>query len=82
MDDHDRGCKGREYVCSCGYDDEVEAKLARYEKALRGLLKACERYRLNLDAISPNQLSDEEIEARNALSLENDENLKKENNAS
>ena len=24
MNDHKRGCPGREYVCTCGYDDQVE----------------------------------------------------------
>ena len=24
-DDHDRGCQGREYSCTCGYDARVEA---------------------------------------------------------
>jgi len=31
--DHERGCTGREYVCSCGYDQDIEAavKKAAYE---------------------------------------------------
>lgn len=27
--DHERGCAGREYVCSCGYDNELEAAVKR-----------------------------------------------------
>jgi len=27
--DHDRGCTGREYVCSCGYDNEIEAAVKK-----------------------------------------------------
>lgn len=26
---HKRGCEGRNYACTCGYDDRVEAELAR-----------------------------------------------------
>ena len=25
MSDHARGCQGREYTCTCGYDDQQEA---------------------------------------------------------
>jgi len=24
MDDHKRGCEGRNYTCICGYDDEID----------------------------------------------------------
>lgn len=27
-DDHGRGCQGREYSCTCGYDDRVDAVAA------------------------------------------------------
>lgn len=27
--DHERGCTGREYVCSCGYDNEIEAAVKK-----------------------------------------------------
>jgi hypothetical protein len=26
-DDHARGCEGRQYTCSCGYDDRVDEAL-------------------------------------------------------
>lgn len=25
MEDHKRGCEGRNYTCTCGYDDAIEA---------------------------------------------------------
>lgn len=28
-DDHARGCQGREYVCTCGYDDRVADEIER-----------------------------------------------------
>ena len=44
-DDHERGCKGREYDCSCGYDDkrdplleDAAARIERLEAALRAIL--------------------------------------------
>ena len=30
--DHARGCQGREYTCTCGYDDQVEARLSMLER--------------------------------------------------
>ena len=27
--DHERGCTGREYVCSCGYDNDIEAAVKK-----------------------------------------------------
>ena len=29
MNDHARGCQGREYTCTCGYDNERDAELQR-----------------------------------------------------
>lgn len=34
MDDHERGCQGRTYACSCGYDDERDAEIERLRKLL------------------------------------------------
>lgn len=41
-DDHERGCQGRYYDCSCGYDgkrdpllDEAAARITQLEAALR-----------------------------------------------
>jgi hypothetical protein len=28
-DDHARGCAGREYACTCGYDDRLAAEIRR-----------------------------------------------------
>lgn len=28
-DDHARGCAGREYACTCGYDERVAAEIKR-----------------------------------------------------
>ena len=39
--DHERGCTGREYVCSCGYDNEIEA-------AVKKAAAEIERLRLSL----------------------------------
>lgn len=45
-DDHERGCQGRNYDCTCGYDDkrdplleEAAARIEQLEKALREILK-------------------------------------------
>ena len=35
--DHKRGCQGREYGCSCGYDDEKDAMIERAADALEKL---------------------------------------------
>jgi hypothetical protein len=35
--DHERGCRGREYDCSCGYDDERETAAAEALAALKAL---------------------------------------------
>lgn len=32
--DHSRGCDGRNYVCSCGYDDRVADEIERLRAAL------------------------------------------------
>lgn len=37
--DHKRGCRGREYVCTCGHDDDVVNEIARLRSALRSLLR-------------------------------------------
>ncbi|RYG87655.1 MAG: hypothetical protein EON59_06800 [Alphaproteobacteria bacterium] len=35
--DHDRGCQGREYVCSCGYDDRLAAAAEQAAQAIERL---------------------------------------------
>lgn len=47
-DDHERGCQGRYYDCSCGYDGkrdpllaETAARIAQLEAALRPLACTC-----------------------------------------
>ena len=32
--DHKRGCQGREYGCSCGYDDAKDAEIVRLRAEL------------------------------------------------
>lgn len=32
--DHKRGCQGREYTCTCGYDDQQEAEIQRLRSEL------------------------------------------------
>lgn len=34
MTDHERGCQGREYTCTCGYDDKHRALIETLVKAL------------------------------------------------
>jgi hypothetical protein len=29
--DHERGCQGREYTCTCGYDDSVADRITELE---------------------------------------------------
>lgn len=36
--DHDRGCEGRQYTCSCGYDDERDAEIKRLEREVSRLM--------------------------------------------
>lgn len=31
MSDHGRGCEGRNYICTCGYDDRLEARATAAE---------------------------------------------------
>lgn len=37
-DDHRRGCQGREYSCTCGYDDRKDAALAEAAAAIERLV--------------------------------------------
>ena len=42
MIDHSRGCQGREYACSCGYDnntDEIKERNSRLIESMRTRLK-------------------------------------------
>ena len=39
-DDHARGCQGREYTCTCGYDDRLATLLASQEAEIAELRKA------------------------------------------
>ena len=34
MNDHERGCQGREYTCTCGYDADRDALIETLVKAL------------------------------------------------
>lgn len=34
MTDHERGCQGREYTCTCGYDDKQRALIETLTAAL------------------------------------------------
>lgn len=43
MTDHDRGCEGRQYTCTCGYDDSRDAIIDRLTKALEPFAKAVEK---------------------------------------
>jgi hypothetical protein len=36
-DDHARGCQGREYTCTCGYDERVADEIKRLRDALHAI---------------------------------------------
>lgn len=38
-DDHARGCAGREYECTCGYDSRVFDEIARLRLKLSNIAK-------------------------------------------
>lgn len=42
---HKRGCEGRNYACTCGYDDRVEAELSRLRSSNEAKRKALEQIR-------------------------------------
>ncbi|MQX90292.1 hypothetical protein [Sinorhizobium meliloti] len=42
MNDHARGCEGREYTCTCGYDDARDAVMERLAKALEPFARIAE----------------------------------------
>lgn len=65
--DHERGCLGREYVCSCGYDNDIERSAieARDEiLSLRSRLEQAERERDELRSEN-GRLIDENCDLRN-----------------
>lgn len=37
VDDHDRGCEGRTYTCTCGYDDRTDATIAALKAQIERL---------------------------------------------
>lgn len=42
-DDHERGCQGREYDCSCGYDGKRDPLLEEAAAEIERLRAKCER---------------------------------------
>lgn len=42
-DDHERGCQGREYTCSCGYDDKRDPLLTEAADTITVLRAEVER---------------------------------------
>jgi hypothetical protein len=42
-EDHERGCKGREYDCSCGYDDNGYALITEAADEIERLRKAIDQ---------------------------------------
>lgn len=51
MTDHDRGCEGRQYTCTCGHDAKRDELIARLTKALEPFSKAAgELYARNWNA--------------------------------
>lgn len=53
MTDHERGCEGRNYTCTCGYDDQREAErdkaLADLEAFKREVSDAVEKFKRHSD---------------------------------
>lgn len=47
--DHNRGCQGREYSCSCGYDEENRKTAAEASQEITQLRGEVERLRVELD---------------------------------
>ena len=45
MRDHARGCEGRNYSCTCGYDDAVTARIERHEAFRQEVSDAVENVR-------------------------------------
>jgi hypothetical protein len=39
--DHARGCRGREYECTCGYDDAVTAEIERLRAVIKHARDTC-----------------------------------------
>lgn len=42
--DHARGCQGREYTCTCGYDDQQADEIERLRAALGGMVRFFGKY--------------------------------------
>ena len=40
LSDHERGCAGRDYTCTCGYGDQQDAEVERLREALRECRRA------------------------------------------
>lgn len=43
-DDHARGCQGREYTCTCGYDERIATALSDQKAEIERLTKALEPF--------------------------------------
>lgn len=56
MTDHERGCQGREYTCTCGYDADRDALIKKLVKALERIASVCsdrsEKTGWRIDSIS------------------------------
>lgn len=50
-DDHERLCQGREYSCSCGYDERRDPLLSEAAEALTTLERELEEARAERDAL-------------------------------
>jgi len=42
LTDHKRGCAGRDYTCTCGYDDTAAARQSGYEAGIEAAINALE----------------------------------------
>lgn len=49
MSDHERGCQGREYTCTCGHDKETDALIKQLTGALNFILAFYEPGQTYLD---------------------------------
>ncbi len=59
-DDHERGCQGRCYDCSCGYDDKRDPLLKEAADEIERLRAALKWIAANTYGYEPHAMSDEE----------------------
>ena len=69
-EDHTRGCHGREYSCSCGYDIQTDVLLGAAADEIERLREALRRVADLVDSEADDPLDDAIAIARRALEPE------------